>query len=127
MIKTTLEPWLSVQNASKALLFYQSAFGAIVTYRMESPDGGLVLKLSVEGAEFWISGDLSDPLEQVQENVGGGTVRLILTVADPDSVFRNAIEKGAKEIYPVAEEYGWRLGRIADPFGLHWEIGHPLN
>jgi len=23
-------------------------------------------------------------------------------------------------------EYGWRVGRIADPFGHHWEIGKPL-
>ena len=87
MIKTTLEPWLSVLNASKAHLFYQSAFGAKVTYKMESPDGGLVLKLSVEEAEFWLSGNISDPLEPINENIGGGTVRMILTVADPDSVF----------------------------------------
>jgi PhnB protein len=26
----------------------------------------------------------------------------------------------------VAEEHGWRMGRIADPFGHHWEIGRPL-
>jgi PhnB protein len=27
----------------------------------------------------------------------------------------------------VTEEYGWRLGRIEDPFGHHWEIGRPLG
>jgi PhnB protein len=27
----------------------------------------------------------------------------------------------------VGEEHGWRLGRLVDPFGLHWEIGHPLT
>jgi hypothetical protein len=26
----------------------------------------------------------------------------------------------------VGEEHGWRLGRIEDPFGHHWEIGTPL-
>lgn len=26
----------------------------------------------------------------------------------------------------IGEGHGWRLGRFADPFGLHWEIGHPL-
>jgi PhnB protein len=25
------------------------------------------------------------------------------------------------------EGHGWRVGRIADPFGYHWEIGRPLR
>jgi len=25
------------------------------------------------------------------------------------------------------ETYGWRVGRIADPFGNHWEIGKPIS
>jgi hypothetical protein len=25
------------------------------------------------------------------------------------------------------QSHGWRLGRLADPFGLHWEVGHPLK
>lgn len=25
------------------------------TYRLETPDGGLVIKLSVDSAEFWVS------------------------------------------------------------------------
>jgi len=33
----------------------------------------------------------------------------------------------AKQIYPVGEEYGWRIGRVVDPFGHHWEIGHPIE
>ena len=26
----------------------------------------------------------------------------------------------------VEEAYGWRVGRVVDPFGHHWEIGRPL-
>jgi len=52
---------------------------------------------------------------------------MILVVDDPESVFEKAIKAGAKEIFPVGEEYGWKLGRIADPFGLHWEIGYQLS
>jgi PhnB protein len=36
------------------------------------------------------------------------------------------VSAGATEIDPVGEEHGWRLGRIQDPFGHHWEIGKPL-
>ena len=51
---------------------------------------------------------------------------MILTVDDPDQLFTRAINAGATEIFPVGEEHGWRLGRVADPFGLHWEIGHMI-
>jgi PhnB protein len=51
---------------------------------------------------------------------------MILTVPDPDSLFLQAMKAGASEVFPVGEEHGWRLGRLKDPFGLHWEIGKPV-
>lgn len=53
-------------------------------------------------------------------------MRLLLIVADPDAVIKQAISAGATEVYPVSAEHGWRLGRIEDPYGHHWEIGKPL-
>jgi PhnB protein len=123
-IKTSLAPWLSVRSSIQAVAFYKSAFGAIETYHLEDPDGNAVVKLSVDGAAFWLSDSPSD--EKDPETVGGGSIRMILTVADPDAVFAQAIKAGASEVFPVGEEYGWRLGRIIDPFGLHWEIGHEV-
>ena len=52
---------------------------------------------------------------------------MILTVADPDAVFAQAVKAGASAVFPVGEEHGWRLGRVIDPFGLHWEIGRQLD
>jgi PhnB protein len=49
------------------------------------------------------------------------------TVADPDAMFAKALAAGAREIAPVKDAYGWRLGRAVDPFGHHWEIGRPLK
>ena len=126
-IESSIAPWLSVQNNAKAVDFYKSAFGAIETYRMEDPGGGLVVKLSVNGAEFWLSNESSKDGNPGPGNVGGGSIKIILTVADPDTLFARALKAGAKEIFPVGEGHGWRLGRLEDPFGLHWEIGHPLK
>jgi PhnB protein len=109
----------------KALDFYKAAFGAMDVYRMEAPEGGIVVKLSVDGAEFWLSNKSSNGLSS--EALGGGSVRMILTVPNPDALFARALESGASQVFPVSEEYGWRLGRLVDPFGLHWEIGRPLN
>ena len=123
---TLIQPWLSVSNSANAAKFYQKAFNAIETYRMETPDGGLVLKLSVNGAEFWLSGqskDLDKPLPALRQDV----VRLILVVDDPDAIFDQAIKAGASEVFPVGEDFGWRLGRLSDPFGIDWEIGKPLT
>jgi len=125
VIKSSIAPWLSVQNASKAISFYKAAFNAIVVYRMES-EGGLVARLSVDGAEFWVSGESTDEKPD-PESLGGGSLRMILTMSDPDAVFDQAIKAGAKKIFPVGEEHGWRLGRLVDPFGLHWEICRPLS
>lgn len=126
-IASSIAPWLSVANGVKAIAFYKLAFGAIEVYRLEDPDGGLVVKLSANSAEFWVSGGSSDDTNLSSEPLGGGNVRIILTVPDPDAVFQRALDAGASQIFPVGEEYGWRLGRLVDPFGLHWEIGHPLS
>ena len=123
-IITTIAPWLSVDNGSKAVHFYKSAFDAIETYRLEDPGGGLVVKLSVDGAEFWLSSGTSE--NNTSNNVDS-PVRMILTVSNPDDLFTKALQAGATEVFPIGEEYGWRLGRLADPFGFHWEIGHPLS
>ena len=126
-ISTTIAPWLTVQNGAKAVAFYKAAFDAIETYRLEIPGGGLVVRLSVNGAEFWVSGDAPENADPNTQALGGDTIRMILTVENPDALFTKALEAGASEVFPIGEEHGWKLGRLIDPFGLHWEIGHPVS
>ena len=125
-LRTSIAPWLSVRDSARALDFYKSAFGATEVYRLEVPGGGQVARLSVEGAEFWVGDGSPKDNNSTPESRGGGSVRMILTVADPNAVFAQARSAGASEVFPVGEEHGWRLGRVVDPFGLHWEIGRPL-
>jgi len=118
-----IAPWLSLRDSGRALDFYKAAFGAVETYRVDTPDG-VIARLSVGGAPFWVSpGESSN---DGAEAVGGGTIRLILLVPDPDAAFARAIGAGATQVLPVGEAHGWRLGRLVDPFGLHWEIGREL-
>ena len=123
----SVAPMLSVRNGARAVEFYKAAFGATEVLLIESPDGAVVCRLSVEGAEFWVSDESPENANFSPESLGGGTVRMILTVPDPDAMFARAIAAGARSVVPVKEDYGWRLGRVVDPFGHHWEIGHPLE
>jgi len=119
-------PMLSVRNGARAVEFYKSAFGAIEVFRIEDPGGSVVCRLSVDGAEFWVSDESPEHANFSPESLGGSTTRMVLTVPDPDTMFAKAVAAGAREVVAVKEDYGWRLGRVLDPFGHHWEIGHPL-
>ena len=122
----SVAPMLSVRNGARAVEFYKSAFGAIEVHRVEDPGGSVVSRLSVHGAEFWLSDESPEHGNFSPESLGGGTARMILTVPDPDAMFAKALAAGARAVVAVKEDYGWRLGRVVDPFGHHWEIGRPL-
>jgi len=123
---TSIAPMLSVRHGSKAVEFYKAAFAAVEVYRVEDPGGSVVSRLSVDGAEFWLADESPAHGNFSPETIGGGTVRMILTVPDPDAACARAVAAGATSVVAVAEAYGWRLGRVVDPFGHHWEIGRPL-
>jgi PhnB protein len=118
---------LSVRRGAKAIEFYKSAFGASELFRLDSEDGAIVARLSAQGAEFWVADESPEHKNFSPESLGGGSVRMVMIVEDPDAAFDRAVSAGATVVHPVSNQYGWRLGRIADPFGHHWEIGKPLS
>ena len=122
-LKTSIAPWLSVRRGVEAVDYYKAAFGAAELHHVENEAGEIVAQLSIGGADFWVSDDPNSS----PEVLGGGSVRMILTVEDPDSVFEQAITAGGTVVAAVYEGHGWRVGRLADPFGHHWEIGRPLS
>jgi PhnB protein len=125
--QTAIRPILSVKKGAAAIEFYRKAFGAEVMMCITSPDGAVVAELSVGGACFFLNDESPEHGNLSPLRLGGTAVRMELSVADPDKVFSQAIAAGAKEIYPVADQsYGYRLGRLEDPSGHHWEIGCPL-
>jgi PhnB protein len=127
MIPTTLAAFLSVRNGAKAVEFYKSAFGAQELFRHEDPNAGIVCNLTINGYGFWVADESPEHKNFSPETLNGGTVRMILTIEDPDAAFDQAIAAGATLVWPVANQYGWRIGRVVDPFGHHWEIGKPLQ
>jgi PhnB protein len=119
---------LSVRSGRAAVDFYRDAFGAVEVYRVGGTDNhdAVVAELRVGETTFWVADESPAHENFSPETLGGGSVRMLLVVADPQAVADRAVALGARLASPVAEEHGWLLGRIADPFGPHWEIGVPL-
>jgi PhnB protein len=42
-------------------------------------------------------------------------------------MFEQAITAGETEVAAVSDGNSWQIGRVAAPFGYHWEIGKPLR
>jgi PhnB protein len=120
-------PTLSVRNGAAAVEFYKNAFNADVLFCLTDPDGGVAAELSIQGVRFLVADESPEHENFSPETLGGSTIRMGLIVPDPDAVAKQAVAAGAEEIYPVAnQDYGYRLGRIKDPFGHHWEICRKL-
>ena len=132
-VKTSISPMLSVRRGTEAIEFYKAAFGAWELFSAGDDQHGIVAQMSVGGAEFWIADEAPDYLNFSPESLSaefrsGATVRMVIVVDDPDAMFERAIGAGGKVIWPVEDkDYGWRVGRLVDPFGHHWEIGKPLK
>ena len=121
---STITPYLAVDDAAKAIEFYERAFGAKERYRMPGPDG------KIAHAEIQVGSSvvmLSDPFPQATAKppaeLGGTTTGLFMYVEDVDAAFRKAVEAGATETMPPADMFwGDRFGSVTDPFGHAWQL-----
>src|SRR2546427_548991 len=124
-VTCSVTPMLSVRHGARAVEFYKAAFGAVEVYRVEAPDGAVVARLAVDGAEFWVADESPEHHNFSPESLGGGSVRMVLTVPDPDAMFAKALAAGAREGTPLPDADWWDLGRVGGPFGPHWASGRP--
>ena len=120
----SLQIYLAVEDAAKAIDFYKEAFGADEQMRMPGPDG------KVAHAELVIGDSrlmLSDPFEH--SNVrppserGGPTASIFMYVDDVDATFEQAQKAGATVVSELEDMFwGDRFGTVADPFGHVWAM-----
>jgi PhnB protein len=125
---TTIRPVLTCRDAARAVDFYKEAFGAVESRRVTGPAGTIVAELSIDGAGFVVADESPEHENLSPDLLNGTSVRIGLLAADPDAVAARAVAAGARVVSPIADQdYGYRQGRIADPFGHHWLIGRPLE
>ncbi len=124
-----LFPYLCVRNTSEAIAVYRRAFGAEERFRLTEPSG------RVGHAEIALGGHVAMLCDEFPEHgiLAPGLkdkVPLVvhLHVDDADRVMRQAVEAGATVVRPPTDEfYGERSGRLRDPFGHEWLIGHAIE
>jgi PhnB protein len=93
--KVAIAPMLSVRSGARAIEFYKSAFGAGELFRIDDESGAVVARLSAGAAEFWLADESPEHLNFSPESLGGGSVRMVMTVEDPDAAFERAVAAGA--------------------------------
>ena len=123
---TAIQPQLWIEHAGQAVSFYEQAFSARVLHRVGDGDD-IVAQLAVGDAAFWVARAGADMNRFCPTAIGGTTARFLLVVDNPDAIMRTAVAAGGIESSLVSDEYGWRLGRVVDPFGHEWEVGHPIG
>lgn len=124
---TSITPLLSVRRGTEAVAFYLAAFNAEEHSRFTDDDGHIVAQMSVRGAAFIVADEAPDYDQFSPDALGGTTVRIELTVPDPDTAFQQAVRAGGREVFPVEDQpWGMRQGRLVDPYGHHWLVSRAL-
>jgi PhnB protein len=120
----TATPYLIVKNAAPAIEFYKKAFGATELLRMTQPDGRIGhAEIRIGDSPIMLADEFPEMGAKSPESFGGSPVSIMLYVEDVDTVFKQAVEAGAKVTRPVKDQfYGDRSGGVTDPFGHQWHI-----
>jgi PhnB protein len=122
----TITPYVIVDDARRAIAFYERAFGAVQT-SLNVDEQGKVRHAEVRVgdspvmlAEAFDFGGVAGRAPRIAGSTG---MHLYLYVPDVDALFARAREAGAREVMPVSDQvYGDRSGGVEDPFGHVWWI-----
>jgi PhnB protein len=121
---TTLSISLAVDDAARAIDFYQRAFGAKERFRMDAPGGKVGhAELEVGDSVVMVADPFPMATSKPPSQLGGTTCVVFMYVEDVDATVQRAVEAGATVTRPVEDMFwGDRTGEVADPFGHQWMI-----
>jgi uncharacterized glyoxalase superfamily protein PhnB len=123
---TSITPRLVVDDAPAALEFYTSALGAVEQERYEL-DGRIAHALILIDGQPVALKD-ADETDRSPRSLGGTPVILSIDVPDADAVAGRMVGAGATVIFAVDDHgYGYRDGRVEDPYGHQWLISQKLE
>lgn len=123
-------PYLSVNDAEKALTYYSQVFNTKPWLLLNMPDGRVMhSEFRIGNTRFF----LSDELPQhggtpSPKTLGGTTVAIHIYVSDCDQLVNEMVSNGAELLMePTDMFWGDRFSRVRDPFGHEWGISTQLK
>jgi len=120
----SLTPSVVVDNAVKAIDFYQKAFDAKEIYRLPMGDRIAHAELQIGDSRFMLSDEFKDWDALSPKTRGGATGGMLIYVPDADAAIDKAVKAGAKVVQPAEDQFwGDRMGTVVDPFGHKWMLG----
>jgi PhnB protein len=116
---------LSVREATKAVAFYQKAFGAQLLDLHKTPDGRVMhATLKFGDSRVMLADEFPGMGTPAPQTLGGTPVVINYYVEDVDALYKQAVDAGAKVTMPLADQFwGDRYGQVVDPFGHTWALG----
>ncbi|MGO8719683.1 MAG: VOC family protein [Acidobacteriaceae bacterium] len=120
----SVQPYLMLNGAAKAIEFYKNAFGATERLCMTQPDGRIGHAELEIGDSCIMMADENPQIEAfAPTHYGGSPVSLLIYTEDCDRMYHQAMAAGAKsEREPADQFYGDRMAGVEDPFGYRWFI-----
>ena len=122
----TLTPHLVVKGANEAIEFYKKAFSAEELNRMPGPDGQSIMHatLKIGDSMLMLNDEFPDMGALSPASLGGSGVTIHVYVNDVDAAWKQALDAGAVETMPLADQFwGDRYGMVKDPYGHNWSLG----
>ena len=120
----SVTPYLVLDDATRAIEFYKKAFGAVELLRMPAPGGKIGhAEIRIGDSHIMLADEFPERGILGPKTRGGPTSSLMIYLEDVDAAFARAIETGATEDRPIADQfYGDRSGMLSDPYGHSWTL-----
>ena len=120
----SVTPYMTLNDAARAIDFYKRAFGAQEVMRMEAPNGKIGhAEIKIGDSVIMLGDEMPGSLSRSPQSLGANTGGIFIYVDNADAVFNQAVAAGAQVEMALADMFwGDRYGRLKDPFGHSWSV-----
>lgn len=121
--------YLALADAAKAIAFYEAALGAKEVYRLPMPDGKIAhAEITIGNCRVMLSDEMPGWGNPSPKTLGGSAVGLCIYTDDVDGLAKRFVAAGGKEVRPLTNQfYGDRSGTYEDPEGYKWTLAQHVE
>jgi PhnB protein len=125
----TVTPHLVVRDAGQASEWYQRALGAEERSRIPLPNGTVMtVELWFGDSPVMVASEFPEQGIVSPLTLGGTYGALQIATDDVDTLWKRALDAGAKVFHPLADTFwGERHGQVIDPFGHRWGLSQRIR